>query len=144
MGRSARQRLVGLRSWESLTGSKLAGWVKLPPWFVQKEGAIPIAVVWRMSAIGIWDMATDPDDVRFQGKTVSSRPTTKMTRLTHNGLWPPARETTRVWAICGHEQSRARQYRVPSSAFMQPRERRCYFSLGFAASLANRSARNRS
>src|SRR6185295_16680556 len=28
-------------------------------------------------------MATDPDDVRFQGKTGSSRPTTKMTRLAH-------------------------------------------------------------
>jgi hypothetical protein len=27
-------------------------------------------------------MATDPDDVRFQGKTGSSRRTTKMTRLT--------------------------------------------------------------
>src|SRR6266571_9552552 len=31
-------------------------------------------------------MATDPDDVRFQGKTGSSRPTTKMTRLTQVGL----------------------------------------------------------
>jgi hypothetical protein len=30
-------------------------------------------------------MATGPDDVRFQGKTGSNRPTTKMTRLTHNG-----------------------------------------------------------
>ena|SRR2546421_5172756 len=58
-----------------------------------------------------------PDDVRFQGKTGSSRPMTKMTRLTHNGLWPPARETTRVWALCGPEQSRARLYRVPSSGF---------------------------
>ena len=30
-------------------------------------------------------MATGPNDVRFQGKTGSSRPTTKMTRLTHLG-----------------------------------------------------------
>ena len=30
-------------------------------------------------------MATGPDDVRFQGKTGSSRPTTKMTRLTPLG-----------------------------------------------------------
>jgi len=30
-------------------------------------------------------MATDPDDVRFQGKTGSSRPMTKMTRLTLSG-----------------------------------------------------------
>jgi len=33
-------------------------------------------------------MATDPDDVRFQGKTGSSRPTTKMTRLTQ--MYGPA------------------------------------------------------
>ena len=30
-------------------------------------------------------MATGPNDVRFQGKTGSNWPTTKMTRLTHNG-----------------------------------------------------------
>jgi hypothetical protein len=29
-------------------------------------------------------MATGPDDVRFQGKTGSSRPMAKMTRLTRN------------------------------------------------------------
>jgi len=39
-------------------------------------------------------------------------------KLTHDGLWPAARETTRVWTLCGHEQSKARHYRVPSSAFM--------------------------
>ena len=37
---------------------------------------------------------------------------------THNGLWPPARETTRVRALCGPQHSRARQYRLPSSLFM--------------------------
>jgi len=31
-------------------------------------------------------MATAPDDVRFQGKTGSSQPTTKMTRLTRSRL----------------------------------------------------------
>ena len=30
-------------------------------------------------------MATGPDDVCFQGKTRRSRPTTKMTRMTHSG-----------------------------------------------------------
>ena len=30
-------------------------------------------------------MATGPDDVRFQGETGSSRPTSKVTRLTRNG-----------------------------------------------------------
>jgi hypothetical protein len=30
-------------------------------------------------------VAIDPDNVRFQGKTGSSRPTTKMTRLTQLG-----------------------------------------------------------
>ena len=32
--------------------------------------------------------------------------------LTHNGLWPPARETRRVWALCGLEQSTARLNKV--------------------------------
>jgi hypothetical protein len=36
----------------------------------------------------------------------------------HNGLRPPARETVRVWALCGPEQSRVRQYSVPSSVLM--------------------------
>jgi hypothetical protein len=36
-------------------------------------------------------MAADPNDVRLQGKTGSSRPTTKMTRWTLNGHWPIAR-----------------------------------------------------
>ena len=33
----------------------------------------------------LWDMATGPDDVRFQGRTGSSRPTAKVTRLTRCG-----------------------------------------------------------
>ena len=38
------------------------------------------------STIGhLWDMATGPDDVRFQGKTGSGRPTTKLTRITQRG-----------------------------------------------------------
>ena len=40
------------------------------------------------------DMPTGPDDVRFQGKTGSSWPTTEMTRLTHLGhLWTTHCET---------------------------------------------------
>src|SRR5882724_11602635 len=46
-------------------------------------------------------MATSPDDVRFQGKTGSSRPTTKMTRLTLNGHRHPQRYLTRpaLWHL---------------------------------------------
>ena len=41
-------------------------------------------------------MATDPDDVRFQGKTGSSRPTTKMTRLTRCGSGARATHSSRT------------------------------------------------
>jgi hypothetical protein len=40
-------------------------------------------------------MATGPDDVRFQGKTGSSRPTTKMTRLTQSRTRTPLRSGRR-------------------------------------------------
>ena len=40
----------------------------------------------RMSGVGTFvDMATGPDDVRFQGKTGSSADTAKLTRLTRTG-----------------------------------------------------------
>jgi hypothetical protein len=50
MGWSAWQCLVGLRSWESLTGSEFGQLGGVPSIRPAKEGAI--AVVWRMSAIG--------------------------------------------------------------------------------------------
>jgi len=40
--------------------------------------------------VGFWhfsDLATDPDNVRFQGKTRSSAQTAKVTRLTHCRHW---------------------------------------------------------
>jgi hypothetical protein len=42
-------------------------------------------------------MPTGPVDVRFQGKTGSSRPTTKMTRLTHFGSRLPRGAQQKMW-----------------------------------------------
>jgi len=75
--------------------------------------ALPVQC--RLFTNRIWptDLTISAYAARQISRCISGLPS-----LTHNGLWPPARETTRVWALCGPEQSRARLYRVPSSVFM--------------------------
>ena len=67
---TARQRFVGLRSRESLTGSELAGWVELPPWFAQRRrerslslsfGECPLSAVDRTSGSQVATSESDPE-----------------------------------------------------------------------------------
>src|SRR5258705_4926216 len=70
-------------------------------------------------------MATGPDDVRFQGKTRSSRPTTIMTRLTCNRRRGLQTSTTVAWLdlcsnlrkLCRYVIQVARRRDLPAASF---------------------------
>jgi hypothetical protein len=95
-----RQKIMACR-WNKMICAKGAGESAFQPKRAAKNGSwkasIVICATNKVASVGgllctmasldvaswhLGDMATGPDDVRFQGKTGSSRPTTKMTRLT--------------------------------------------------------------